>query len=266
MGLPSAWARSGALVIAGLCATCADQDVMAGAAETPDPAAATQSSQDAAPTSSTDEVAAPAVPAWPSQDAAPLLKALVAGSWSLLEGEDFADDKLDGEADVRVAYTRRRAGKSRRKWVGLRTEGDALGVGTYFDSQDPREGESFCYVYALVQRNIPDALLPETVIEPQRAVLHLRHRGRLRAWFDGELVLDEPAPPLGEARHVTAPVTMTDAFDVLLLKLGRGGELGETFDVEVRVATPEGEPVEHFQWNTMRPNHLPPDVAPEMLR
>lgn len=196
---------------------------------------------------------------WPA-DAPPLVSALIAGTWSVDGADGFEQAGID-ETGLRVAYTRRAAG--RRSWGGLRGDADHLPINVVLRD---REGPAMAYVYALVQRDVADPLAP-TALTPTPAVLHLRHRGRVRAWFDGRQVLDAPAPQAGTVGHAQASVVLTDAFDVILVKLGRGSPgLGESFDLELRLSAPDGSAIPHQAFNTMRPNHLPPDVPAEMLR
>ena len=121
-----------------------------------------------------------------------------------------------------------------------------------------REGPAIAYVFVLVARKPVDG-----EFEDQDAVLHVRHRGRLAARLDGKLILDlAPAAP-GEWAEARVPVVLTDPYDVLLLKLGRGSdELGESLDVEVRVSAPDGSAIPGQSWNTMRPPGLPSDLDP----
>ena len=75
--------------------------------------------------------------------------------------------------------------------------------------------------------------------------------------------LDLPPAAPGEWSEASAPVVLTDPYDVLLLKLGRGSdELGESLDVEVRVSAPDGSAIPGQGWNTMRPPGLPSDLDP----
>ena len=204
--------------------------------------------QDGSPT-------APPLPAWPEL-AEPARKALLAGSWTPADSADFDQAWID-EAGLRETYSGRRAG--RRLWAGMRTAGDVLPVDTLVRD---RRGPAVAYVYVLVMRDRDGDRLTESAYDDEPAVLHLRHRGRVAAWFDGERVIDAAAPTDGGWRHVAAPVRLTEAFDVLLLKCGRGSpELGPTMDVEVRLSTPEGEPVPLQAWNTMRPPGYPREAS-----
>jgi len=198
--------------------------------------------------------------AWPV-DATPMEKALIAGSWRIDEQNDFEREWIDEQA-LRVAYTNRRAG--RRKWMGIRGDSDVLPVDALIRD---REGPAVAYVYALVQRDVPEPFEPDAYEFPLAAVLHLRHRGRARLWLDGERVLDVPAPPPGEVGQAAALVTLTDAFDVILVKIARGSpELGHSMDLQIRLSLPNGAAIPQQLFNTMRPSHLPPDIAPELLR
>lgn len=243
-------------------------DTPAVQAKAPSPAvmpaaqAAPASSDGAGPTSaSTWPADAPAlleVP-WPV-DAPDLLKGLVAGSWPPT-GEAGFDEPWIDETGVRVAYTGRRAG--RRKWSGLR---GTLAVLPVNDSMKDRTGPAVAYAFTLVQRNRPEPFEPGAFPD-EPVVLHLRYQGRLRLWKDGELIADLQAPANGGVAEAKVPLVLTDAFDVLLFKLGRGSrELGTSFDLQARLSTPWGDAVQFQDWNTMRPSHLPPEVDAELLR
>jgi hypothetical protein len=199
------------------------------------------------------------LPPWP-KDAPALSRALVAGSWTVDADHPFEEAHID-EPGLRVAYTRRRAG--RRIWQGLRGDADHVPLDHYVRD---REGPLSAYVYALVQREVPDPLAPGA-FDTLPAVLHVRHRGRARVWYDGELVLDLAAPPDGKPATAAVAVELTDAFDVILAKLGRGSRsMGTSLDLELRLSAPDGSPLPYQEFNTMRPSHLPPDVPAEMLR
>lgn len=116
-----------------------------------------------------------------------------------------------------------------------------------------RTGPAVGYLFSLVARTGggPD-------LEDAPAVLHVRHRGRLRAFFDGLPLLDLPAPATGTRGEARAPVVLSSLYSVLLLKLGRGdAALGSSMHVEVRVSAPDGSPLPGQTWNTMRPGVLP---------
>lgn len=241
--------------------------------EVDDPALATQAADAAsepqesppvshAPLVSADEepddaVELPPIDSLPWPDDAPrLAKALYVGTWSVKPPEGFDRAWID-EAGLVETYSKRAAG--RRQWSGLSASGDVLRVN---DLLRDREGPAMAYAYTLVQRFGIPGLAPEAAWPDVDAVLHLRHRGRVRAWFDGEVVIDVEATEDGSWQHVRAPVTLTRGFDVLLLKLGRGGELGPSFDVEVCLTARDGSPVERQSWNTMRPSGFLDDRVP----
>jgi hypothetical protein len=184
----------------------------------------------------------------------------VAGSWTVDADHPFEEAHID-EDGLRVAYTRRRAG--RRMWQGLRGDAEHVPLDHYIRD---REGPLSAYVYALVQRNVPDPLAPGA-FDTIPAVLHVRHMGRARVWYDGELVLDLAAPRDGQPATAAVAVELTDAFDVILAKLGRGSSsMGTSLDLELRLSAPDGSPLPYQEFNTMRPSHLPPDVPAETLR
>jgi len=140
-----------------------------------------------------DAAERPALP-WPAE-APPLGKALYVGTWSVDAPEDFDESRFD-EAGLQEVFSRHAVG--RRTWAGLSAQGDALPLDALLRD---RPGPAMAYTYALVQRwPLPD-LPPDEAWPGLDAVLHLRHRGRLRAWFDGELVFDEQPTPDGAWRH-----------------------------------------------------------------
>jgi hypothetical protein len=199
------------------------------------------------------------LPPWP-KEAPALSRALVAGSWTVDADHPFDEARID-EPGLRVAYTRRRA--ERRMWQGLRGDADHVPLDHFIRD---REGPLFAYLYALVQRDVPDPTAPGA-FDTIPAVLHVRHRGRARVWYDGELVLDLAAPRDGKPATAAVAVQLTDAFDVILAKLGRGSSsLGMSLDLELRLSGPDGSPLPYQEFNTMRPSHLPPDVPAETLR
>lgn len=199
----------------------------------------------------------PAPLAWPdplppaAADVPTLFKGLVVGSWTPDVAGDFAQAWVD-EAGLRSVKGGEQA--ARRVWRGFATSAPAVPLSTLAPE---RAGEAVAYLYSLLMR----ATLPEDRQRDTAAVLHVRHRGRLRARFDGRLVLDAPAPAgevWGEAR---VPVTLTGAYDVLLLKCGSGSAaFGPSPDVEVRVSAADGSALPGVTWNTMRPGGLPTDL------
>jgi hypothetical protein len=195
--------------------------------------------------------------AWPeplppaAADVPTLFKGLIVGSWTPDAPGDFEQAWVD-EAGLRSVKGGEQA--SRRVWRGFATAEPAVPVSHLAPERD---GEAVAYLYSLLMR----ATLPADQQLDAAAVLHVRHRGRLRAWFDGRQVLDAPAPPgdgWGEAR---VPVTLTGAYDVLLLKCGSGSAaFGTSPDVEVRVSAADGSALPGVTWNSMRPGGIPTDL------
>lgn len=197
------------------------------------------------------------LPGWP-EGAASAIKALYAGSWTPDGAEGFDEQWID-EAALVETYTMRRAG--RRFWSGLRSADGVLPVNVLVHD---REGPAVTYLYVLNYRRPDDPSADMTTLEydDEPAVLHLRYRGRARLLFDGEVVIDVPAPPAGEVGEARAAVTMTGGFDVVLVKLGRGSnELGWSFDCELRMSDLQGEKIDKQGWNTMRAS----DVLSELV-
>jgi hypothetical protein len=187
----------------------------------------------------------------PCDPGAPFLhKGLVVGSWTPRDDAAFDESWLD-EADLVQAFTKERVG--RRSWRGFTSGDAALKIDALLDD---REGPAVGYLFSLVAR----ASLDRTAADVD-AVLHVRHRGRLTAWLDGRLVLDEAAPDDGTWGEVRTLVRLTGPYDVLLLKLGRGSPaLGGSMNVEVRLSDLGGSPLDGQTWNTMRPPGLPTDL------
>ncbi|MFT7465434.1 MAG: hypothetical protein ACI9EF_003801, partial [Pseudohongiellaceae bacterium] len=70
-----------------------------------------------------------------------------------------------------------------------------------------------------------------------------------------------PAPPPGEVAVARASVTMTDGFDVVLVKVGRGSpELGLSMNFELCLSDDNGEPIPMQGWNTMRASDVPTEL------
>ena len=196
---------------------------------------------------------------WP-EDAPPLVKAIYAGSW-VPDGALGFDEEWIDEAGLVQAYTGRHAG--RRIWQGLLSQDARLPMDQLVRD---RTGPAVAYLFSLLVRSMPDPTL-EGAFDPQPAVVHVRHSGRVRLRFDGEIVLDAPAAPPGQTSVSRVRVNLTDAFDVILLKLGRGSpELGDSMDVELRVSAPDGSPIPYQSYYTMRIASLPHEVEPERLR
>jgi hypothetical protein len=181
----------------------------------------------------------------------PLRKGLVAGSWAVREPADFERSYVD-ETALREVFTGQAAG--RRAWHGFATATDIVPLD---DLLSDREGPALGYVYSLLSRVAP----PEGIAD-QAAVLHVRHLGRVQAWWDGRLVLDAQAPAFGAGDSRVA-VPLTGPYDVLLLKLGRGPGLGASMDVSVRASAADGSPLPGQEWKTMRPPGLPTDLVPQ---
>jgi len=65
------------------------------------------------------------------------------------------------------------------------------------------------------------------------------------------------APLAGELAQAVAVLRLDVARDQAradLRMVGRGGELGPSFDVQVRLSAPDGSPLPTQTWNTMRPS------------
>lgn len=191
---------------------------------------------------------APTAVPWPEQ-ALPAFKALYTGSW-VPDGPDGFDEQWFDEAALVETYTKRRAG--RRLWRGLRSPDGIMPLDLLIRD---RTGPAVGFVYVLSYRR-PDVLgtdFADYTYTDQQAILHLRHRGRTRILFDGAVVIDVPAPPPGAVGYAQAEVTLTDGFDVLLAKVGRGSaELGSEMNFEVRLSDLDGAPLPLQGWNTMR--------------
>jgi hypothetical protein len=189
----------------------------------------------------------------PAADNAPTPpKGMIIGSWKPDAELGFEKQWVDEEG-LHSAFTKDKA--SRRIWSGFTCQEAVMPLDILVRD---REGPAIAYVFVLVARHPVDG-----VFEDQDAVLHVRHRGRLAARLDGKLVLDLPPAAPGEWAEARVPVVLTDPYDVLLLKLGRGSdELGESLDVEVRVSAPDGSAIPGQSWNTMRPPGLPSDLDP----
>jgi hypothetical protein len=179
-------------------------------------------------------------------------KGLVLGTWSPSATEGFDEQWLD-EVELREAFTKQRV--DRRVWRGFST-GDPMAPVDALLSD--REGPAVGYLYTLVSRALYGADASD-----RDAVLHVRHRGRVRILLDGQLVLDAPAPASGSVGVHHVPVRLTGPYDVVLAKLGRGtAQLGDSMDIELRVSAPDGSAIPLLTWNTMRPGDLPSDAPP----
>jgi hypothetical protein len=185
-----------------------------------------------------------------TEDVPHLRKGLVVGSWAPDEPGGFDHEWVD-EAALREVFTKEKA--ARRSWHGF-TAADAT---VPMDAlMTDRTGPMIGYAYSLLARSSETG---EFADEP--AVMHVRHRGRVRIRFDGRVVVDEPASPDGDWREVRVAVTLTDAYDVVLAKVGRGNdELGPSMNVQVRVSATDGSALPGQSWNSMRPPGLPTDL------
>ena len=200
-------------------------------------------------TSATGPAPSPADFQWPDPlpapaDAVPtLFKGLVIGSWEPEAGTGFDQEWID-ERGLSEAWTKSSA--SRRTWRGFTASAPAVPVDSLLDD---REGPAVGYVFSLVARSHGDP-----TVEDAPAVLHVRHRGRLRVFVDGMPTIDAAAPAAGAWAEERKPIVLSGPYTVLLLKLGRGSaELGSSMDVEVRVSKPDGSALPDQSWNTMRP-------------
>jgi hypothetical protein len=180
--------------------------------------------------------------AWPS-DAKPAVKAVFAGSWAPREPLGFDQTWFD-EAALMELPANRLAG--RRKWHGITSSGQRMLV----DAQiRDRDGPAMAYTWWLLTWDEivgpPEADLP--------AVIHFRHRGRVRLWFDGQLLIDEGPTEDGDWQTLRRAVTLTGSDDVFLVKSARGSpELGSSADFELCVSTPEGDAFAGQIWQTVR--------------
>ncbi|MCB9896505.1 MAG: hypothetical protein H6825_00750 [Planctomycetes bacterium] len=191
--------------------------------------------------------------------APPVAKGLYAGSWTIDAEHPFEHAWIDEEG-LRETYTKRQAG--RRTWAGMSSTDDFIPLDALVKD---RTGPASAYFFTLVHRSpLPDQDAHDPASYPDvDAVLHVRHRGRVRVWFEGRLVVDAPAPPPGETREERVPVTCTGAFDVLLAKVARGSpELGDSYALDLRLGLPDGSPVPLQAWNTMRPSGYLSDLLP----
>ena len=196
---------------------------------------------------------------WPEQ-ALPAFKALYTGSW-VPDGPDGFDEQWFDEAALVETYTKRRAG--RRIWRGLRSSDGVMPLDLLIRD---RTGPAVGFVYVLNYRSNadPSVSIESVIYDDEPAILHLRYQGRTRVLFDGEVVLDVPAPPPGELGHAQAEVTMTDGFDVILVKAGRGSpELGSSMNFELRLSDLDGAPIAKQGWNTMRASDARSELVEE---
>ena len=228
----------------------------------------------AAPSTPSAEPAAAPAPAAPSPQAAPaaakparpvsdfqwpdplppaavgvptLFKGMIIGSWTP-EGEAGFDHEWVDERGLREAWTK--TGASRRMWKGFQVGSPTVSADALLDD---REGPAVGYVFSLVARSHGDP-----AVEDAPAVLHVRHRGRVRVFVDGMPTIDAAAPAAGAWAEERKPIVLSGPYTVLLLKLGRGSaELGSSMDVEVRVSNPDGSALPDQSWNTMRPPRDP---------
>jgi len=179
---------------------------------------------------------------WPTE-APPAVKALFAGSWKSQEPLGFEQAWFD-EAGLLALPKNRMAG--RRQWHGITSYGEQMLV----DSQiKPRKGPSIAYTWWLLTWN--EAVGPPETDLP--AVIHFRHRGRARLWFDGQVLFDEQPTHDGTWRTSQREVMLTGTDDVFLVKTARGSPaLGPSADFQLRVSTPEGEAFVGQIWQTVR--------------
>ena len=205
-----------------------------------------------------DAVARAPLP-WPEQ-ALPAFKALYAGSWNPAGPEGFDEQWFD-EAALVETYTMRRAG--RRIWQGLRSSDGVMPLDLLIrDRTGPAVG--FVFVLSYRRPEVPGTDFSDYTYSDQQAILHVQHQGRTRILYDGVVVIDVPAPPSGEVGHAQAEVTLTDGFDVLLAKVGRGSpELGSEMNFEVRLSDLDGAPIVRQGWNTMRASDAPSELVAE---
>lgn len=255
--------RSALVALAVLAAACSD-------APPADPA--DSSPADTSPAVAADETPAPELPAAaaddaeatpsapvtdvapiermpkPGPDAVWLEKGLMIGTWSM-HPELGMDEAWIDEEGLRETFTKVRV--KRREWRGFGAESKLIPLDLLMKR---KEGPIFGYVYSLVQRNRQDGVWPD-----EQAVLHVTYRGPIKAWFDGELLFDL-GEPLGSVATARVPVVLTDAYDVLLLKLG--ADDGTSMNIEVALTDPEGGAIEAMTWNTVRIPGIPREIGP----
>jgi len=212
------------------------------------------SQDEGAPGPAADSYAA--APQWPDPlpahvaEVSHLHKGLVVGSWTPDEQAGFDREWLD-EAALREVFTMEKAG--RRGWRGFAASDATIPIDSLLTD---RTGAMIGYMYSLLARAPEDGAF---VDEP--AVMHVRHRGRVRIRLDGRVVVDEPPSPDGSWREVRVAVTLTDPYDVVLAKVGRGNAgLGASMNLQIRVSAPDGSPLPGQGWNSMRPPGLPTDL------
>ncbi len=193
-----------------------------------------------------DEASTPPAPA---ADAVHMDRGLVVGTWAA-DGELGFDEQWVDEAGLREVFTKDRA--RRREWRGFSTADEKVPMEALTGD---RTGDVVAYAYTVVERNRPDATWPD-----QDAVLHLTYRGRVQVRYDGKLVIDAPAPPEGSVAVQRVPVQLTDAFDTILVKVGRGPSLGTSLDVGLRLSAPDGSRLEFTRFWPMRIPGLPREI------
>ncbi len=184
------------------------------------------------------------LPAQP--DARWMQKGLVIGSWSLDPALGLDEAWID-EEELREAFTKDRV--KRREWKGFSSQTARVPIDNLMQK---KPGPIFGYIYALVQRNRPDQTWPD-----EEAVLHITHHGPMKAWFDGRPVFDEDTPS-GTSNTVRMRVTLTDAYDVVLIKVG--SPAGESLDVTVVLSDLSGKAIDFMAWNTVRIPGIPRDI------
>ena len=177
-----------------------------------------------------------------------MVKATLAGTW--VPGEEGFDEAWIDEQGLRDMPRNRRAG--RRFWQGTLSSGPELRVDPLLRD---RQGPAVGYAYALYTQLQMDAEL-----RPDQPVLvHVRHRGRLRVFIDGQVVYDAHPRPDGGWQTARVPATLTGLDDVVLVKMGRGSPaLGPSMDFELRLSDPEGRPVPDRVWQTKRMHPVDP--------
>lgn len=246
----------GVLVVAAACA-CGQSDAAPRDGSGPEaPGAATGDEDGSGPAAGQDGAGEASV--WPDPlpppdpDVPAARRAAIIGTWTPDDPARFDQAWLD-EAGLREVFTGRRA--SRRAWRGISSATDVLPLDALLRD---REGPAVAYAYVLSTRVTQDE---SGRVEDAPAVLHVRHRGRIQVRVDGRLVVDAPTPPphaWGEAR---APIGMTDTYDVVLVKVGRGlVPEGDGLDFVLRLTRPDGSPVPHHDWRVVRSPDYPSDL------
>lgn len=194
--------------------------------------------------------------AWPdplpaaSPEVAAARRAVVIGTWTPADPARFDEAWVD-EVGLREVFTGRR--HSRRVWQGISGATDVLPLDTLLSG---REGPAVAYAYLLSTRIPRD----EHPLADAPAILHARHRGRIQVRVDGALVLDALPPAPGTWGEARAPIVLTDTYDVVLVKVGRGLVAEDAFALELRLSDAAGAPIPFQDWRVVRSPDYPSDL------